>query len=59
MSGVSEFDNVFIMGDETPCCSKCGARTEIVAEYTQTRPYCQLHRCLSCFFEFVLIDDDD
>lgn len=35
MSGVSEFDNVFIIGEETPTCSKCGARTKMIVEYLE------------------------
>lgn len=52
---------VYLFTDQPATCPKCGARTEIIMEFTKVRAQTQYHKCMhiGCGFEFVMENDDD
>lgn len=49
------FNNVFILSDQSQTCPKCGSRTDIILDLSHTKNQTQIHECLSdnCNFTFV------
>ena len=57
--------DTFLMTDQPETCRKCGARTEIVDDFTTDREggssetRHQLHQCPECGYRYWLDDDSD
>lgn len=56
-----DYSEVFIFNDQPTTCPKCGNRTEITLELTNTVEKTQYHKCLSsyCSFNFVVEEDTE
>ena len=50
-----DFNNVFIISDQPQTCPKCGNRTDLILDLSNTKNQTQIHECLSdtCNFTFV------
>lgn len=56
-----DYSEIFIFNDQPTTCPKCGNRTEITLELTNTVEKAQYHKCLSsdCSFNFVVEEDTE
>lgn len=56
-----DYSEVFIFNDQPTTCPKCGNRTEITLELTNTVEKTQYHKCFSsdCSFNFVVEEDTE
>lgn len=54
-----DFNSVFILGTEISTCPLCGSRTDMILDLSHTNQSVQVHNCLECSYEFVLVEDED
>lgn len=56
-----DFPNMFLVGDQPTTCPYCGARTEILLDFSHTINQVMVHKCMdrNCGFEFVEIYKED
>jgi len=55
------FSEIFISSEQPTTCPKCGARTEILLDFSHTKDETQIHKCLdeNCSKEFIVQQDKD
>jgi transposase-like protein len=59
MQGYELYEVIFLLTDQLATCPFCGSRTDILLDLGHTTRNAQIHRCLSCQFEFATETDED
>ncbi len=56
---MTKYQEIYIYSDVPTTCHLCGSGTEIILNLSHKINRTQVHKCLSCQYEFVMQTDDE
>ena len=52
-----DFSVIFTLTDQPTTCPKCGARTDLIIDYSHTNIRGMVEECLGCGYGFLVVEE--